>query len=156
MKARLHHVGIAVHDLDVSQPIYEKLYGTTMRRAGAAISGPSGIEVAACWRVGIELTSPVAGSQAPTAVALREFLETRGEGVYALAHAVEDFDAANAAAGEQGLPLIMRLDLTSEEIDRELGGAFEYFRETVFDGAKAAGIGHFVAFNHLKFKPRAA
>lgn len=155
MKARLHHVGIAVHDLDVSQPIYEKLYGTTMRRVGEAISGPSGIAVAACWRVGIELTSPIAGSDAPTAVALREFLETRGEGVYALAHAVEDFDAANAAAEGHGLPLIMRLDLSPEEIDRELGGAFEYFEETVFDAAKAPGIGHFIVFNHLKFKARA-
>ena len=154
MKARLHHVGIAVHDLDVSQPIYEKLYGTTMRRAGEAISGPSGIAVAACWRVGIELTSPIAGSETPTAVALREFLATRGEGVYALAHAVEDFDAANAAAEGIGLPLIMRLSLTPEEIDRELGGAFEYFDETVFNGAKAPGIGHFVAFNSLKFKAR--
>ncbi len=156
MKARLHHVGIAVHDLDVSQPIYEKLYGTTMRRAGEAISGPSGIAVAACWRVGIELTTPIPGATTPTAMALREFLDTRGEGVYALAHAVEDFDAANAASQAHGLPLIMRLDLTPQEIDRELGGAFEYFRETVFDGAKAPGIGHFVVFNHLKFKPRTA
>ena len=62
MKARLHHVGIAVRDLDVSVPIYEKLYDTRFRRAGAAISGPSGLEVAACWRVGIELTTPIAGS----------------------------------------------------------------------------------------------
>ncbi len=154
MKARLHHVGIAVHDLDVSQPIYEKLYGTTMRRAGEAISGPSGITVAACWRVGIELTSPIAGSDAPTAVALREFLQTRGEGVYALAHAVEDFAAANAAADGMGLPLIMRLTLSKEEIDRELGGAFEYFDETVYDAARTPGIGHFVAFNSLKFKAR--
>lgn len=154
MKARLHHVGIAVHDLDISQPIYERLYGTTMRRAGEAISGPSGINVAACWRVGIELTSPIAGSEAAPAVALREFLATRGEGVYALAHAVEDFDAANAAAEAHGLPLIMTLDLSPDEIDRELGGAFEYFHETVFDGAKAPGMGHFVVYNHLKYKPR--
>ncbi len=154
MKARLHHVGIAVHDLDVSQPIYEKLYGTTMRRAGEAISGPSGIAVAACWRVGIELTSPIAGSDTPTAIALREFLEKRGEGVYALAHAVDDFDAANAAAESTGLPLIMRLTLSEEEIDRELGGAFEYFDETVFDAANTPGIGHFVVFNALKYKPR--
>lgn len=155
MKAKLHHVGIAVHDLDVSQPIYEKLYGTTFRRAGDAIAGPSGIQVAACWRVGIELCAPIPGADTPTAIALREFLGNRGEGVYALAHEVDEFESANAGCRAMGLPLIMQLTLSAEEIDRELGGAFEYFDETVFDGLDRPGIGHFVVWNHLKFRKRA-
>jgi methylmalonyl-CoA/ethylmalonyl-CoA epimerase len=98
---RIHHVGIAVADLDASIRMYESVFGAaTLHRA---VNEKEGLE-AAFVRTGdgeVELMS-----------ALREdspvgkFLAKRGPGLHHVAFAVTDIDQALAEARAAGVELI--------------------------------------------------
>jgi methylmalonyl-CoA epimerase len=98
---RLHHVGVAVADLDESIELYRDTFGAELVHRTA--NEKEGLE-AAFLRVGdgeIELMS-----------ALREdspvgkFLARRGPGLHHVAYGVADIDAALANARAAGLELI--------------------------------------------------
>ncbi len=101
MLSRIHHVGIAVADLDESIRLYESAFGAeTVHRA---VNEKEGLE-AAFVRTGdgeVELMS-----------ALREdspvgkFLTRRGPGLHHVAFAVADIEAALAKARAAGVELI--------------------------------------------------
>ena len=101
MLSRIHHVGIAVADLDESIRMYESAFGAeTLHRA---VNEKEGLE-AAFVRTGdgeVELMS-----------ALREdspvgkFLAKRGPGLHHVAFAVTDIDQALAEAKAAGVELI--------------------------------------------------
>jgi methylmalonyl-CoA/ethylmalonyl-CoA epimerase len=99
--SRIHHVGIAVADLDESIRMYESVFGAeTVHRA---VNEKEGLE-AAFMRTGdgeVELMS-----------ALREdspvgkFLAKRGPGLHHVAFAVDDIEQALAEARAAGVELI--------------------------------------------------
>jgi methylmalonyl-CoA/ethylmalonyl-CoA epimerase len=98
---RIHHVGIAVADLDASIRMYETVFGAEI--VHRAINEKEGLE-AAFVRTGdgeVELMS-----------ALREdspvgkFLAKRGPGLHHVAFAVTDIDKALAEAKAAGVELI--------------------------------------------------
>lgn len=99
----IHHVGIAVHDLDAAVADHEERTGARLhvRRAlpeqgveAAALVLPAGGEV--------ELLTPLPPGEGPVG----RFLERRGEGIHHVAYAVPDIQAALERCRQQGLRLV--------------------------------------------------
>jgi methylmalonyl-CoA epimerase len=129
---RIHHIGVAVGDLDKSIRLYQGALGAEL--VHRATSESEGLE-AALLRVGdgeIELMS-----------ALREdspvgkFMAKRGPGLHHVAYGVADIEAALAAARDAGLELIdstPRIGLHGRRIafvhPKSMGGVLTEFVES--------------------------
>jgi len=97
----IHHVGVAVADLDEAVRTYERLLGGRLEHR--ARLEDQGVE-AASMRVGdgrIELLAAL-GDDTPVG----KFLAKRGPGMHHVAYEVEDVRAAIEALTEQGAELI--------------------------------------------------
>ena len=85
---KLEHIGIAVKDLEISNPIFEKLFGAPPYKSEEVASegvktsfflnGPNKIEL-------LEATNP----ESPIA----KFIEKKGEGIHHIAFDVEDIES---------------------------------------------------------------
>src|SRR5690242_16685049 len=96
MLHRFHHAAIAVRELDPAVQLYTRLLGA----APAWARAEEGVQVA-CFPLAnarIELHAPQ--GEAP---ALRDHLEQRGEGLYAIGFATPDVKSAAATLAERGL-----------------------------------------------------
>jgi methylmalonyl-CoA/ethylmalonyl-CoA epimerase len=85
----IHHLGVAVVDLDEAVETYERLFGATLERRAEVPA--QGVEAAAV-RVGasrIELVAPLDGD-----TPVGRFLAKRGPGMHHIAFEVEDILAA--------------------------------------------------------------
>ncbi len=102
MRAKgIHHLGVAVEDLDDAVETYRKLFGAELERRDIVES--QGVEAAAV-RVGesrVELLSPL-GDDTPVG----KFLAKRGPGVHHVAYAVGDLRREIADLTEQGVHVI--------------------------------------------------
>ena len=102
MEARgIHHVGVAVADLDEAVQTYERLFAGRLEHR-ARVEG-QGVE-AASIRVGdsrVELLAPL-GDDTPVG----KFIAKRGPGLHHLAYEVDDVASALAELTEQGAELI--------------------------------------------------
>jgi methylmalonyl-CoA/ethylmalonyl-CoA epimerase len=98
---RIHHVGVAVTDLDASIELYRSVFGAELVQRAANES--EGLE-AAFMRTGdgeVELMSATRDDSP-----VGKFLAKRGPGLHHVAYAVPDIDQALAQAREGGLELI--------------------------------------------------
>lgn len=152
MKAKLHHVGIAVRDLEKAVAQFETLFDGKFRRAGPELAKQSGLMVAADWRIGIELVTPIDGATQESAVRVREFLDTRGEGVFGMVHDVEKLSDGEERAERAGYRLLSRVIFAKDQIDEELGGAFERFEESMYDTFDDFGCT--LGYQVMEWKPR--
>ncbi len=104
MEARgIHHLGVAVEDLDTALSTYEHLFGATLEHR--ATVPEQGVE-AASVRIGagrVELLEPL-GEDTPVG----RFLAKRGPGMHHVAYEVPDVSAAVAGLAEAGAELIDR------------------------------------------------
>ena len=102
MEARgIHHVGVAVADLDEAVRTYERLFGGRLEHRARVED--QGVE-AASMRVGesrVELLAAL-GDDTPVG----KFIAKRGPGMHHLAYEVEDVESALADLAEQGAELI--------------------------------------------------
>ena len=102
MEARgIHHLGVAVEDLDDALDTYERFFGAELEHRGEMTD--QGVEAAAV-RVGegrVELLSAL-GDDTPVG----KFLAHRGPGMHHVAYEVPDIRAALASLAEQGAELI--------------------------------------------------
>ena len=126
---RIHHVGVAVNDLDAAVELYQKVFGAelTHRAANEELT-------AAFLRAGeaeVELLQPL---REDTPVA--KFLANRGPGLHHIAVAVPDIDRAIAEARAEGLEMIdqePRIGLHGTRIafvhPRSVGGVLTEFVE---------------------------
>jgi methylmalonyl-CoA epimerase len=97
----IHHLGVAVEDLDDAVETYRKLFGADLERRDLVQS--QGVEAAAV-RVGesrVELLAPL-GEVTPVG----KFLAKRGPGVHHVAYAVGDLRREIADLTEQGVHVI--------------------------------------------------
>jgi methylmalonyl-CoA/ethylmalonyl-CoA epimerase len=97
----IHHVGLAVVDLDEAVRTYERLFGGRLEHRARVEA--QGVE-AASIRVGdsrVELLAPL-GDDTPVG----KFLAKRGPGMHHVAYEVDDVHAALAALAEAGAELI--------------------------------------------------
>jgi methylmalonyl-CoA epimerase len=101
MPSRIHHVGVAVADLDESIRIYQSALGAEL--VHRATNEKEGLE-AAFLKVGdgeVELMAPLR-EDSPVG----KFLAKRGPGLHHVAYAVADIDKALAGARVSGVELI--------------------------------------------------
>jgi methylmalonyl-CoA epimerase len=98
---RIHHVGMAVEDLDEAVATYERLFGGAVEHRGTL--GDQGIE-AVSVRLGegrVELMSSL-GDETPVG----KFLAKRGPGMHHVAYEVADLSATLRELAERGAELI--------------------------------------------------
>jgi len=101
MFSKVHHVGIAVRDLDAAIEFYAKTFGVeftyrhTVEEQGVEEAMGS---VGESW---IQLLRPLS---ADTPVG--RYIEKRGEGVHHIGYAVDDVEGALRALAAQGISLI--------------------------------------------------
>lgn len=102
MEARgIHHVGVAVADLDEAVRTYERLFGGRLEHRARVEA--QGVE-AASIRIGesrVELLAAL-GDDTPVG----KFIAKRGPGMHHLAYEVDDVASALADLAEQGAELI--------------------------------------------------
>ncbi len=102
MRAKgIHHLGVAVEDLDDAVETYRKLFGAELERRDMVES--QGVEAAAV-RMGesrVELLASL-GEETPVG----KFLAKRGPGVHHVAYAVGDLRREIADLTEQGVHVI--------------------------------------------------
>ena len=102
MEARgIHHVGVAVADLDEAVQTYERLFGGRLEHRARV--DDQGVE-AASMRVGdsrVELLAAL-GDDTPVG----KFIAARGPGMHHLAYEVDDVASALAELAAQGAELI--------------------------------------------------
>jgi catechol 2,3-dioxygenase-like lactoylglutathione lyase family enzyme len=103
---RIHHVTIAVRDLEGARLTFEQLFGAQGERAVdvpafgiRAVDVPMGGDV-------LQLASPVAGDNPVV-----RFLERRGEGFYNLALEIEDLDDTVRELASQGVRVSEPIEL---------------------------------------------
>jgi methylmalonyl-CoA/ethylmalonyl-CoA epimerase len=97
----IHHVGVAVADLDEAVRTYERLFGGTLEHRARVED--QGVE-AASMRLGdsrVELLAPL-GDDTPVG----KFLAKRGPGMHHVAYEVDDVRLALAGLAQQGAELI--------------------------------------------------
>ena len=97
----IHHLGVAVHDLDEAVETYERLFGAEVEHRGQVDS--QGVEAAAVL-VGsgrVELLAPL-GEETPVG----RFLTKRGPGMHHVAYEVADVRAELDRLSEEGAELI--------------------------------------------------
>jgi methylmalonyl-CoA epimerase len=97
----IHHVGVAVADLDEAVRTYERLFGGTLEHRARVED--QGVE-AASIRLGdsrVELLAPL-GDDTPVG----KFLAKRGPGMHHVAYEVDDVRSALAGLARQGAELI--------------------------------------------------
>jgi methylmalonyl-CoA/ethylmalonyl-CoA epimerase len=102
MEARgIHHLGVAVEDLDEALSTYERLFGAELEHR--ATVPDQGVEAAAV-RVGdgrVELLEPLEGD-----TPVGRFLAKRGPGMHHVAYEVADVGQAVAQLAEAGAEMI--------------------------------------------------
>jgi methylmalonyl-CoA/ethylmalonyl-CoA epimerase len=98
---RIHHLGVAVEDLDEAVDTYQRLFGAELERRDMVET--QGVEAAA-MRVGesrVELVASL-GDETPVG----KFLAKRGPGVHHVAYEVTDLRRELADLAEQGFQVI--------------------------------------------------
>ena len=102
MRAKgIHHLGVAVEDLDEAVETYRKLFGAELEQRDVVES--QGVEAAAV-RVGESRVELLASLGAETPVG--KFLSKRGPGVHHVAFEVSDLRQEMAELAEQGVHVI--------------------------------------------------
>jgi methylmalonyl-CoA/ethylmalonyl-CoA epimerase len=97
----IHHLGVAVHDLDEAVETYERLFGAEVEHRASVEE--QGVEAAAVL-VGagrVELLAPL-GEETPVG----RFLAKRGPGMHHVAYEVEDVRAELDRLSAEGAELI--------------------------------------------------
>ena len=97
----VHHVGLAVEDLDGALDTYERLFGATLEHRSRVEE--QGVE-AASIRVGESRLELLGALDDDTPVG--RFLARRGPGMHHVAYEVDDIRAALAHLSEEGAELV--------------------------------------------------
>jgi methylmalonyl-CoA/ethylmalonyl-CoA epimerase len=98
----IHHVGIAVRDLELARERYERLFGARVEaRERVDAQGVEALALLLGESGRVELLAPLADD-----TPVGRFIARRGEGMHHLAFAVDDLDAALAGLRAAGAELI--------------------------------------------------
>ena len=97
----IHHLGVAVADLDEALETYRRLFGATLEHRSTVAD--QGVDALSLLVGGsrIELLAPT-DEDSPVG----RFLASRGPGMHHVAYAVDDVESALAALAERGVELI--------------------------------------------------
>jgi len=132
----VNRVVIAVGDMEKGISLYSKMLGTTFEDISWTGS-LFGISVAISWEAGIELCAPLPGRDS----VVSQFLEKNDEGVMSVVFDVEEIEEAKARAEAAGIPAIIPINFSQEEIDEHLGGHFRTYKEYILNSGDPCGFG---------------
>ena len=109
---KLHHISIAVNNVDEALETYRDMLGLTVAAEGVREVPEFGVKAAVLtsedlFSLRIELAEPIAGTESRYGLATRDFLRERGEGIFRFAMFTDDFDARVKALEEKGYPMIV-------------------------------------------------
>jgi len=108
----LHHVAVAVRDFDAAEDGYRRLLGVTPERQDGG-----GAKRAWFGFPNMALEVIAADGDAPWAGRVRAQIDTHGEGVWLMALAVDDLDAAAKLAERRGLAVAHRVEGVAAMLD---------------------------------------
>jgi methylmalonyl-CoA/ethylmalonyl-CoA epimerase len=97
----IHHLGVAVEDLDTALETYERLFGAELEHRETVVD--QGVE-AASLRIGTGRVELLAALEDDTPVG--RFLANRGPGMHHVAYEVDDVGAALGELASKGAELI--------------------------------------------------
>jgi methylmalonyl-CoA/ethylmalonyl-CoA epimerase len=97
----IHHLGVAVDDLDTALETYERLFGAEVEQRETVVD--QGVE-AASLRIGTGRVELLAALEDDTPVG--RFLANRGPGMHHVAYEVDDVGAALGELASKGAELI--------------------------------------------------
>jgi catechol 2,3-dioxygenase-like lactoylglutathione lyase family enzyme len=132
----VNRVVIAVRDIEKGISLYSNLLGTTFEDISWT-GNLFGISVAISWEAGIELCAPLPNRDS----VVSQFLEQNGEGVMSVVFHVQEIEEAKAQAEGAGIPAIIPINFSQEEIDEHLGGHFTTYKEYVLNSLEPCGFG---------------
>lgn len=101
MMKKIDHIGIAVHKLEDSIPLYRDAYGMNLHAVEEIAEQKVKVAMFEVGNVHIELLEPTS-EDSPIA----KFLEKNGEGMHHICYEVEDVDGALKTLGEKEIRLI--------------------------------------------------
>ena len=107
---RIHHVTVAVRDVEAASRTYESLFGI----AAGELTMPHGLGVKAVDLILGDTTMQLVSSLEPDGPVVR-FIQRRGEGVYSLALEVENLDDAIAELAQRGVRVSDPVELAPGE-----------------------------------------
>jgi 4-hydroxyphenylpyruvate dioxygenase-like putative hemolysin len=109
---RLHHVtfAVALERLDTAAQFFSEL-GFSLQPAELT---EAGLQLRLDWERGIELISPITGSDASVAASVNEFLDEHGDGVYTVVIQVPGASAAESVAARYGATTRYRFHLEGD------------------------------------------
>lgn len=110
---KIEHIGIAVKDLSVSIPLFEKLLNTSCYKQEAVESEQV---ITAFFQTGVNKIELVASSDPNSAIG--KFLEKKGEGIHHIAFDVTDISAEIERLKGEGFVMIH--DTPKEGADNKL------------------------------------
>lgn len=143
MSSKIHRIAVLTDDLDKAVEYHSSLFGVSFERTGEAVAEKTGVAVAVNWQLGIEIVSPVPGSDNPVAKKMVEHLATRGGGIFAAAFSSDDIDADLGRFEGAGVEhLLTTFTFNEQQLQDEFGGAFKRFEETVLDTFQATGAAY--------------
>lgn len=125
----INRVAIVVNDLDRAVALYSDLLNTTFHPI--QIAEEYGVRAAFSYEPGIEIASPIPGSNELMALALTQHIKEHGEGLYGVVFSVDDIEQARAKAEELGIGVLHKMEVAPDEIKRtfqdKYGTFIEYF-----------------------------
>ncbi len=112
----LHHVAFCVRpeNMDRARAYWEDAIG--LDRMEDLDLADLGIRVLVSWEGGVEIMCPT-NDVGSMAVAVRQFLDERGEGVYSVVYNVADIDATRAKIVADGGQLVFEELIPAEAVD---------------------------------------
>ena len=129
MKAKgINRVHIIVKDLDKAIALYSEMLNTTFYPVDMAVA--FGVRAAISSEAGIEMASPIPGSDKPTALALAKQIEEHGEGLYAVVFDIDEIEQARAKAEEMGIRVLEKREVVDQDVvKRSFYGRYSTFIE---------------------------
>ena len=123
----INRVAILVKDMDKAVALYSELLNTTFYPV--TMADDYGVRTMVSYEAGIELASPIPGSDEFMAQNLAQQIEERGEGLYAVVFSVDDVEQAHAKAKEMGIWVLYMLELEPDEVKSTFHGKYNTFIE---------------------------
>lgn len=134
----VHRVHIIVKDLEKAVALYSELLNTTFDPV--PIAEDFGVRAAISFEAGIEMASPIPGSDLIMAQSLNQHIEEHGEGLYAVVFSVDDVEQAVAKAKEMGIWILYNMEFDTDEINRYFQGTYSKFIQYVLHPEDAFGV----------------
>ena len=123
----INRVAIVVKDFDRAVALYSELLNTTFYPL--VIAEGSGVHAAFSYDAGIEIASPIPGSNEPSALGLAQHIKEHGEGLYAVVFSVDNVEQARAKAEEMGIRVLRKVEVDQDEVKRSFQGRYSTFIE---------------------------